>query len=243
MRTFASTIVGLVITCVAAPAFAWDGPSIWYRPADAANPGGGGILGTGGGHDYGIKCTDCHTDRVMEPALAFAMTFSPALTSGAYAAGQRYTVTARLTGAQQGVGCNQQDPNMHDRDGFAASFEDANGVPTGALASDSGQTATSCVFPSPIPPGTTGLDGDCKVVFANSVENNDTWTFTWTAPASGPVRVFWGAVDGNCDMMSMKDAAVTGSMTLQPSAMAPVPWRRPDVASAFARGLGRSMVR
>jgi len=213
MRTIA-TILAAAITCVATPALAWDGPGMWYRAADDANPGGGGILGTGGGHDHGIKCTDCHTDRVMEPNLAFATTFSPPLTGGAYAPGQRYTITARLTGAALGVGCNQSDPYMHNRDGFAASFEDASGGAAGALASDSGQTATSCAFPSPPPPGSTGLDGDCKVVFATSAENVTTWTFSWTAPASGPVRMFWGAVDGNCDMMSMKDDVKVGNRKL-----------------------------
>ena len=54
------------------------------------------------------------------------------------------------------------------------------------------------------------------MIFSQGRENTDTWTFSWTAPASGAVHVYWGAVDGNCDMMSMKDAAVTGSMTLAP---------------------------
>ena len=33
-------------------------------------------------------------------------------------------------------------------------------------------------------------------------------------PASGTVRIFYGAVDGNCDMMSMHDAVVVGTRTL-----------------------------
>ena len=220
MRTLASITIAVAITCAAAPAFAWDGPDMWYRAADDPNPGGGGILGTGGAHDSGIKCTDCHVDRVAEPNLAFAMTFSPALVGQAYVPGQRYTITAMLTGAQQGIGCGQSDPNMHNRDGFAASFEDVTGAPVGALASDSGGNQTNCTLSSPPPPGTTALSGDCKVIYAMSTENVDTWTFTWTAPAAGAVRIYWGAVDGNCDMMSMKDAAVTGSLTLAPPPMA-----------------------
>lgn len=236
MRAFIGTIIAAAILCGAAPASAWDGPGLWYGRADDANPGGGGILGTGGRHDHGIKCTDCHVDRVQEPNLGFAMTFQPALNGQVYAPGQRYTVTARLTGAQLGVGCNAADATMHNRDGFAASFEDASGAAAGALASDSGQTSASCVLPSPPPPGTTALDGDCQVIFATSAENVDAWTFTWTAPTAGPVRVFWGAVDGNCDMMSMKDAAVSGSMTLASPPLARAdgrgaPWPLPLVAS------------
>jgi len=247
MRTV-STITAIVIATailgIATPAFAWDGPAMWYGRADDANPGGGGILGTGGRHDHGIKCTDCHVDRVQEPNLRLDLTFKPDLIGQAYIPNQRYTVTARLTGAQLGVGCNAADPNMHNHDGFAASFEDAAGGAAGSLAADNGQTSPSCALPSPPPAGTTALDGDCKVIFANSGPDVDTWTFTWTAPASGQVRVFWGAVDGNCDMMSMKDAAVTGSMTLAAPALASAdvnrqgwPWQLPLVASAGLIGL------
>ena len=68
------TLVLTIVMLAAGPAFAWDGPAMWYRAADDANPGGGGILGTGGGHDHGIKCTDCYVERKSEPNLAFAMT-------------------------------------------------------------------------------------------------------------------------------------------------------------------------
>jgi hypothetical protein len=211
-------IVVAILVGTASPALAWDGPGMWYRAADDANPGGGGILGTGGAHDHGIKCTDCHVDRKPEPGLAFALTFAPALANTTYAAGTRYTVTAKLTGAQLARPCTF--PNGKNNDGFAASFEDDAGASAGTLAADDGQSAPSCTLPSPPPPGTTALDGDCKVVFANGAPDTSTWTFFWTAPSSGAVHVYWGAVDGDCDMMSMNDAAVTGSMTLAPPSAA-----------------------
>jgi len=62
------------------------------------------------------------------------------------------------------------------------------------------------------------------VIFGQGGENVSAWRFSWTAPASAtsPVHVFWGAVDGNCDMMSMKDASVTGSITLLAPPVPPV---------------------
>lgn len=215
----------VILALLARAAWAWDGPGMWYSSAVGGStgtlPGGGGILGTGGQHDDGIKCTDCHVDRKDEPNLAFAMTFSPALAGSAYTPGQRYTITAQLTGAQLGNPCATSGGN--NTDNFAASFEDDSGAQAGALAPDDGQTAPNCALASPPPAGTTALDGDCKVIFANGTKNLDRWTFTWTAPPAGTVHVFWGAVDGDCDMMSMGDAAVTGSMTLAAAAMRDVP--------------------
>ncbi|MEO8549128.1 MAG: hypothetical protein ABI678_04125 [Kofleriaceae bacterium] len=209
----------LILVALASTASAWDGPGMWYRRADADDPGGGGILGTGGGHDHGIKCTDCHVERATEP-VTFALAFSPALpvvgSDSSFTPGQTYTVTARLTGASlTSAGC------ANDMDGFAASFEDDAGAATGMLASDSGQTATSCAtLNADTDPGTTALNGDCKVIFARK-KASDQWTFTWKAPTAGAIHIHWGAVDGNCDMMSMKDAVVTGSTTLRTPAAAP----------------------
>lgn len=209
----------VILLALVRTAGAWDGPGMWYRPADADDPGGGGILGTGGAHDHGIKCTDCHVERSAEP-VTFALAFSPGLPAAGvdstFVPGQVYTVTARLAGATlTTAGCT-------DVDGFAASFEDDSGAASGALASDSGQTSTSCATVNAEgDPGTTALNGDCKVIFARK-KANDQWTFTWRAPASGAVHIHWGSVDGNCDMMSMNDAVATGSTTLRAPPMAPI---------------------
>jgi hypothetical protein len=233
------TLVLAILVATTTPALAWDGAGMWYSSATGGSsgtqPGGGGILGTGGQHDYGIKCTDCHVQRQIEN-LTFDLTFTPALTAGSYIPGTRYTVVAQLTGAQLAVPCTM--PYTQNIDNFAASFEDDTGAAAGALAADDGQSAPSCTLPSPAPPGTTALDGDCKVIFANGSANLDRWTFYWTAPASGPVHVFWGAVDGDCDMMSMNDAAITGSLTLPapPARVAPPPWVI-EVAAAVARAV------
>lgn len=215
-------IVAIVVGTVSS-AHAWEGPTMWYAAADGANPGGGGILGTGGGHDHGIKCTDCHVERANEPNLAFDLQFSPALTNNTYTPGRRYTITAKLTGAQlPSPSCPIN--NGQNFDGFAASFEDDNGANVGMLAADDGQSAPNCALSSPPPSnGSTALDGDCKVIFSLGKPNMTTWTFAWTAPPGGTVHVYWGAVDGDCDMMSMGDGVVTGSRTLDASTLFALP--------------------
>ena len=220
----------LAILVAPARALAWDGPALWYWPATGDDsvmygntPGGGGILGTGGQHDHGIKCTDCHVQRAAE-TFGFTLSYSPVMVNNMYVPGQRYTVTAAMTGAT--LPCDPTIANATKKRGFAASYEDDSGAQAGAFVSDAGQSAPSCKLPPPAqtqPAGSTYLDGDCEVIFGASGDLTS-WRFTWTAPASGTVHVYWGAVDGNCDMMSMNDAAQTNSTTLVPAMMRPVRW-------------------
>jgi hypothetical protein len=233
------TIFAIAIVAVCAGrAEAWDGPGMWYRAANDDNPGGGGILGTGGRHDHGITCRDCHVERRDEPALALAFAFNPPLANNTYVPNQRYTVTATMTGAQLGRPCGMQ--YTMNTDNFAASFEDDNGAPAGVVWSDS-QAAGSCPVdpPPPTDPGTTAVAGDCHVIFSKGNPDTDVWTFTWTAPASGTVHMFYGGVDGDCDMMSMGDATVVDTKTLTPMAFA-----RPNPAMlAVAAALGAPVIR
>src|SRR5205823_4740065 len=155
-----------------------------------------------------------------EPALRLDLAYSPLLVNNAFAPGQRYAITATLSGAAVPCAPGPNGGGTTKVNNFAASFEDDSGAAAGMLAADDGQSAPSCTLPSPAPAGSTALDGDCKVVFGQG-NNRTRWTFTWTAPTSGSVHVYWGAVDGNCDMMSMGDAVTNGSATLAP---APALW-------------------
>lgn len=235
-------VIALVLGVTATPAAAWDGPELWYASATADSPGGGGILGTGGMHDHGIKCSHCHVDRKMTN-LAFGLEFQPALPSvsgeASYVPGQRYTVTARMTNESLGTPCS--DPYGKNVDNFAAVFENDAGAVVGVLESDTGAVATSCPTGTPTPdsPGTTAITGDCAVVFSKGKANTTTWSFAWTAPAAGPVVVSWGAVDGDCLMMSMDDAVVEGKTMLRAPAVARTPSRAPwRVAIAGVIGFG-----
>lgn len=254
MKNLTVIVVFASLTAAASPALAWDEGAAWYRAANADMPGGSGIMGTGGAHDRGITCRDCHTDRIDAPTLALQFTFTPALPSSggvvSYAAGVRYRVDVRLNNAALGPPCGQY---LVHTDGFAASFEGANGAAVGSLETDSGQTATNCPSAAQVPvnnvwgPGTTDLYSDCKVIFNKPKPDISAWSFYWTAPAGGTVRVFYGGVDGDCDMMSMGDAVVVGSMTLKDPAMAQLapppspsspssspPWRLASALSVVA---------
>jgi hypothetical protein len=208
------TLIAIAIVLAAGRADAWDGPGMWYAAADGTTPnrslGGGGILGTGGQHDYGIKCSDCHVQRATE-TITLTLGYAPPLVNGTYVPGTRYTVTATMNGGNLPCMAGPNGVSSTKVRNFAASFEDDNGATAGALASDSGQTSASCPLGTSF--NTTALDGDCKVIFGAG-KDLSSWTFDWTAPASGTVHVFWGAVDGNCDMMSMGDAVTSDSRTL-----------------------------
>src|SRR5262249_52166696 len=149
--------------------------------------------------------------------------FSGLPANNTYTPGQRYTITATMTGANLAciAGPSGGGTPADKIRNFAASFETDSGAPAGVLVSDANQTAPSRRLrppPHTPPAGTTLLDGDCAVIFSAGTDTGP-WTFTWTAPASGAVHIYWGAVDGNCDMMSMGDAVQNGSTTLMPAAM------------------------
>ncbi len=204
-----------------ASAAAWDSPPLWNEPADGMQPGGGGIYATGGGRDFRITCTHCHITPTNRIDLAVA--FVPALDTGnAYRPGQQYQVTVNLLGERLGMsGCGQFMRNVN---AFAATFEDAAGQTTGTLASDAGQSASSCPPASPTSPfaGSTVLYGDCHAVISNNKPNVTSWRFSWTAPSAGagPVTLYYGGVDGNCDMSSLEDDVKEGTMSLGESSAA-----------------------
>jgi hypothetical protein len=237
-------LVAFLAVSLPGPAAAWDGPGLWYADADDATPGGGGILGTGGAHDHGITCADCHVDR--DPAVIdLRFQFTPAMGSVGpdlvFSPGQRYRVDVELLDATLGPPCGEY---MDNRDQFAASFETMAGSPAGFLESDSGQSTSNCptMYPDPAPPGTTGLAKDCAVIFALGTPDITQWTFYWTAPASGTVELFYGGVDGDCDMMSMNDAVVTGTRVLRAPMASVRPTERQRRSDDHGSPLGYAMM-
>jgi len=217
MRWITLTCAAIAAWLLPATARAWDGPEYWYANAAGQPAGAGGIIGTGSARDHAITCAHCHTKAAG--MIDLKLDFTPALpTVGGqqtYEPGQTYQIAVKLVGEHLGLsGCGQY---LSHTNNFAASFEDPSGKPAGKLTSDSGQTSTSCppAVPSPIN-GTTVLWGDCHAITSSGKQNTASWGFSWTAPASGAgaVTVFYGAVDGNCDMMSMNDDVKVGAIKL-----------------------------
>src|SRR5262249_49996262 len=220
MRTTLSiAVIIAALFALLAPrtAAAWDGPQLWYMRASDAQPGGSGIIATGGVLDHNVTCANCHLKA--ESKIDVKFTFSPALpTVGrlpTYTAGQKYQVTATLEGEHLGLAnCGQYTSNVNN---FAATFEDAGGKFAGVIASDSGQSSANCpVDPPPNPiNGSTVTYRDCHAIIGTGGTLTQ-WNFTWTAPAAsaGPLTLYYGAVDGNCDMMSMNDDVKTGTMKI-----------------------------
>ena len=60
MRLSLIAISSVLSALTPSAALAWDGAQLWFDPATGANPGGGGIIGTGGARDFNITCAHCH---------------------------------------------------------------------------------------------------------------------------------------------------------------------------------------
>ena len=223
-------LVPLLCMAFASPALAWREPQRWHESASGAEPGGGGIIGTGGPGDSNVTCAACHT--AAQGLVGASTQFEPPIVAGAYAPGQTYTVTVRMSGEHLGLGgCASANAN-----GFAARFQDASGSSVGLLASDGNTSASACqatIDPSQLT-GTSVVYGDCKSVEALATDSATQWSFAWAAPVpgSGPVTLSYGVVDGNCAGDSLGDDVKIGVVYLgEAQALAAPP--RPNRALAW----------
>ena len=209
----------LVLLAPRVPANAWDGFKMFEAPTTGPASGGGGIWGTGGKRDNGITCAACHVKPV---AKVYALVeLSPLLgqvgPNSLYRPNQKYQLKVTLKGESLGRGFAVCGQSLISMNGFAASFETANGVRAGRLQSDSGQDSSAC--PATVPDmqtGSTVTFGKCAVISSTNTEDQTQWSFAWTAPAkgAGTVTMFWGVVDGNCDMKSTGDDVKMGTVVM-----------------------------
>lgn len=171
----------IVALVVAAPsiAAAFHTGTRFDEPPGAG--GAGGLFYTGSTRDRGWDCTACH----IEPRgrLAVDVTSQPPelIAEQRYRPGAAYVITVAMTnpGSQLGLASTRSNWN-----GIAIStLDEANG-PVGAFSGfDAGRFAAR---------GTSFLASSSPMV------NETSWSFTWTAPASGvPVSIDLGVVDGN----------------------------------------------
>lgn len=178
-------------------------------------PGGAGVYGTGGKHDFGVECNDCHIGSVGTLGL---LGIDISLVGGqwqsvggqpAYKPGETYTIQVTMTNERFTTA-----PEPHN--GFAATIEDSSGQLAGVLRSDGTGCAAVASNTANCPDAaaarncrsepdmttTSTMLGDCKVVVNQSDDTKghySTWKFSWTAPAAGAgtVTLFVGVVDGS----------------------------------------------
>lgn len=182
----------------------------WHQSASAragtGKPGAGGIYGTGGQTDFGVKCSHCHIpDPAMPSRIDVRVDAAPAfqdLGGGdlGYVPGQRYAITINLLNENR-----HATPPGQDKNGFAATVENASGRRAGRFISDSGQDSASCPSTVPITTDvqragrTSLLYGDCHGVLFIARPFLTQWRYDWIAPSSGSgeLKMFVGVVDGD----------------------------------------------
>ncbi|MEZ4401922.1 MAG: hypothetical protein R3B06_17970 [Kofleriaceae bacterium] len=177
----------------------------WHEPAAGAagtnRAGAGGLYGTGGRTDHGLKCAHCHTGGAGQIGVTIAAQppFQTVNGDAAYRPAQRYTITVTMTGEHRGSAASNQN-------GMAATVEDASGRRAGRLVSDAGQDAAACPTANPYPNAaslpagrTTFMYGDCHGVLPLPRPGLTAWVFDWVAPGAGAgdLTLFLGVVDGD----------------------------------------------
>lgn len=239
------------------PAQAWELPCNWTNDTTTAadEAGGGGLFATGGKRDFSVTCSACHLETLTTPPrgqIDTTLTFAPALgTAGTvrtFTPGQRYEVTVTLVGEYLGLASCGAAENINT---FAATVEDATGATFGRIESDTGQSSAACLTglssmncngSLPATGGSTFMAGDCHAV-AGYGAGRTTWKFYWTPPAATTVTdvtFFWGTVDGDCKMNSLKDDVKERTLVVRRAGAALQkatlpPWRIGREAPARAR--------
>lgn len=201
------TVAAIVVATAWAPiALAFPNVQFWHMASSGVagtnRAGAGGIYGTGGQTDHGIRCSHCHVRGAG--TIGMNVTAAPAFGSvggeDAYTPGTRYRITIAMTGEHLRAGMTMDNYNA-----MAATIEDASGRVAGRFVADDGRDSASCPSANPYatatqPAGrTTTLYGDCHGVLPLGHQGLTSWTFDWIAPSAGAgdLTLFVGMVDGD----------------------------------------------
>ncbi len=220
MRIWIGIFVVLSISSIAGvshafPRHSWFNWSATGQSTDSSlRAGGGGIFGTGGQQDYGIKCSHCHiNDKKQQGHIKLVLNVS--YTSGgaktgwpkkggvdSYVPGTTYTISAVMMGEHLGGIINGVDNG--DANGMVLTIEDANGKLAGTLTSDSGQSSANAACSTPAgltdpfpyvinggtsyPAGkTTVIFGDCHAVMSlDQISSPSVAITSWTFTWTAP---------------------------------------------------------
>lgn len=189
--------------------------------------GGGGLYGTGGRTDKGVRCQHCHIKGTTPYGqIGATITPSPAFVKkngeDAYVPGTHYTFTIAMTGEHR-FGTMA----AYNKNAMALTIENSVGMRAGRFVADAGQDTNACPSQNPYPgsPGptspvgkTTFMYGDCHGVLPLDLPQLTSWKFDWYAPAAGAgdLTLHLGMVDGDSDgESSLGDDALERSMLLR----------------------------
>jgi hypothetical protein len=172
--TLAAIAVLLALFGWAPAARAFHAGNVFDKPAGAG--GGGGLFYTGAAKEHGWDCTACHTDSEGKIKLSITSDPPDLLRSFRYEPGKTYAIDATLVGEHLGAG-----PSNFNA--IAVAFLDPSGAPAGEI---SGYAADELYN-----------GGPSTIVSAGQHPGVSKWSFKWTAPTTGQVKLHMAAVDGN----------------------------------------------
>jgi hypothetical protein len=209
------------VLCEAPPATAFPFINSWHLASSGNNPnrcGADGIYGTGGPTDFGITCKDCHIDA--QAAFVVDIDVSPPFQQSGndriYVPGQTYDIQISIQGEVHTMNPSG-GPTLN---GFAASFEAADGAQMGTLVASQGRS-DACPPSAPTDPmnqhNRTIVYGDCHAVLFEPEHDDTWWAFQWIAPAAGAgdLSLFYAVVDGDhTGESSLGDDTVVGKWNL-----------------------------
>ena len=177
-RTRQQLVVLVVLGAVPSVALAFHNGAV-YDLAPGAG-GGGGLFFTGSTRERGWDCTACH----VEPrgTLRVDVTSQPAelITAQRYTPNTSYMITVAMAEPGKQLGLSATRSNFNSM------------VVT--VLDDAGNSAGTI---SGFDPGKFYARGGAILASDSTTVNETTWSFTWTAPASGAAMINIAVVDGN----------------------------------------------
>lgn len=158
----------------------------------------GYIYATGSPFD-GASCAQCHSGGATTPTVA--VTAAPAFGSGnTYVPGSTYTITVTVSGSYAKYGFNTEVLDSNS----PSAVNDA-GVCGPAVSSNCSRFTSSTLptnYTHNVPSGSAG---------------SATFSFQWTAPASGPVYIYTAGLGVNNNGADNGDKVKTNSLVLSPT--------------------------
>jgi hypothetical protein len=166
--------IALAVVAYAPAAWGFHAGNVFDKPAGAG--GGGGLFYAGAPQEHGWNCSACHTESEGRIRVALSADPPELLQSFRFEPKKTYALVATLEGEHAGAG-----PSNFNA--LVVAFVGPDGAPAGEI---SGYAADEFYNA-----------GAATIASAGQRPGENRWSFTWTAPESGPATLHLAAVDGN----------------------------------------------